>query len=114
MTSALLNLFILFLVFQTEPSRKPNKVTSQKYSHTIFMAVRNFVCKISEDAELLFTLYDAKQQKSFTENFVVQWHQDNAASDINHFYYNLRVLFSVSNVAFSSKIRFLRNRLWID
>nr|XP_018917246.1 PREDICTED: dedicator of cytokinesis protein 1 isoform X2 [Bemisia tabaci] len=78
----------------TEPSRKPNKITSQKYSHTIFMAVRNFVCKISEDAELLFTLYDAKQQKSFTENFVVQWHQDNAASDINHFYYNLRVLFS--------------------
>nr|CAD7205374.1 unnamed protein product [Timema douglasi] len=73
-------------------TKKTPKVVTQ-YSHIFFVSVRNFVCKMSEDAELLMTLYDAKEGRAFTENYVVRWSKEGLARDIDQLH-NLRVLFT--------------------
>lgn len=49
---------------------------------------------MTEDAELLMTLYDAKEYKAITENYVVHWSRDGLMSDLDQMY-NLRVMFTV-------------------
>jgi len=50
---------------------------------------------MSEDAELLMTLYDAKEGRAIAENYVVKWSKEGLAQDIDQLH-NLRVLFTVS------------------
>ena len=57
------------------------------------MAVRNFVCRIGEDTELLLCLYDAREWKPLTENYVVRWSRLGLTRDLD-LLGNLRVLFS--------------------
>lgn len=76
--------------------KKAQKTVTQ-YSHIFFVSVRNFVCKMSEDAELLMTLYDAKEGRAITENYVVRWSKEGLARDIDQLH-NLRVLFTVSKL----------------
>lgn len=52
-----------------------------------------------EDAELLITLYDAKDFKAITENYVVRWTKEGLMSDLDQMY-NLRVMFTVSSYTF--------------
>lgn len=78
------------------------------YSHIFFVSVRNFVCKMTEDAELLMTLYDAKENRAITENYVVKWSKEGLASDINQLH-NLRVLFTVSIKVFSNLSELVKN-----
>nr|CAD7428799.1 unnamed protein product [Timema monikensis] len=68
-----------FVSRQSGSTKKTSKVVTQ-YSHIFFVSVRNFVCKMSEDAELLMTLYDAKEGRAFTENYVVRWSKEGLAS----------------------------------
>lgn len=49
---------------------------------------------MSEDAELLITLYDGKEFKAITENYVVRWTKEGLMSDLDQMY-NLRVMFTV-------------------
>ncbi|XP_034240436.1 dedicator of cytokinesis protein 1 isoform X3 [Thrips palmi] len=72
--------------------KKTSKVVSH-YSYTLFVSLRNFVCKISEDTELLMALYDAKEGRVFTENYVVRWNKDSFTKDPDQLH-NLRVLFT--------------------
>nr|CAD7394077.1 unnamed protein product [Timema cristinae] len=81
-----------FVSRQSGSTKKTPKVVTQ-YSHIFFVSVRNFVCKMSEDAELLMTLYDAKEGRAFTENYVVRWSKEGLARDIDQLH-NLRVLFT--------------------
>ncbi|KAJ9589857.1 hypothetical protein L9F63_017012, partial [Diploptera punctata] len=74
------------------PMKKAQKTVTQ-YSHIFFVSVRNFVCKMSEDAELLMTLYDAKELRAITENYVVRWSKEGLTRDIDQLH-NLRVLFT--------------------
>lgn len=67
----------------------------QQYSHIFVVAVKNFTCKMNEDAELLITLYDAKENRAITENYVVRWSKDGLMSDLDQMY-TLRVMFTVS------------------
>lgn len=73
--------------------RKPTKPQTPVYSHTLFVSVRNFVCKMTEDVELLLTLYDAKESRAISENYVVFWCKEGLARDIDQLH-NLRVLFT--------------------
>lgn len=50
---------------------------------------------MTEDAELLMTLYDGKEYKAFTENYVVRWSKDGLMHDLD-LMYNLKVMFTVS------------------
>lgn len=49
---------------------------------------------MTEDAELLMTLYDGKEYKPITENYVVRWSKDGLMCDLDQMY-NLRVMFTV-------------------
>lgn len=77
----------------TSLKKKPVKLHSPVYSHIFFVSVRNFVCKMAEDVELLLTLYDSKDMKAITENYVVCWSREGLARDIDQLH-NLRVLFT--------------------
>lgn len=72
------------------------KTAIQQYSNIFLVAVRNFTSKMSEDAELLMTLYDGKEFKAITENYVVRWTKEGLMSDLDQMY-NLRVMFTVSD-----------------
>lgn len=61
-----------------------------KFSHNLLISVHNFVCKVNEDTELLFTLFDGEEMKAITENYLVKWNRSGIASYFN----NLRVLFT--------------------
>lgn len=50
---------------------------------------------MSDDAELLMFLYDAKEFKPITECYVVRWTKEGLMSDLDQMY-NLRVMFTVS------------------
>lgn len=52
---------------------------------------------MTEDAELLMTLYDGKEHKPITENYVVRWSKDGLMCDLDHMY-NLRVMFTVRHL----------------
>lgn len=78
-------------------NNNPNPVTKMKltnrHSHMFFVAVRNFVCRVGEDTELLMCLYDSKEWKPLTENYVVRWSRLGLAQDLDQLG-NLRVLFT--------------------
>ncbi|XP_003691692.2 dedicator of cytokinesis protein 1, partial [Apis florea] len=48
---------------------------------------------MAEDVELLLTLYDGREMKAITENYVVSWSKEGLARDIDQLH-NLRVLFT--------------------
>lgn len=66
---------------------------SSHYCHNLFVVVKNFVCRIGDDADLLMTLYDAKEQKFISENYYVQWAKCGLIKDLDQLN-NLRVLFT--------------------
>ncbi|KAG5840634.1 hypothetical protein ANANG_G00190820 [Anguilla anguilla] len=46
---------------------------STVHTYSLFMNLKNFVCNIGEDAELLMSLYDPDQSDFISENFLVRW-----------------------------------------
>ncbi|XP_020283330.1 dedicator of cytokinesis protein 1 isoform X3 [Pseudomyrmex gracilis] len=76
-----------------DTKKKCHKPQVPVYSHIFFVSVRNFVCKMAEDVELLLTLYDGREMKAITENYVVSWSKEGLARDIDQLH-NLRVLFT--------------------
>lgn len=87
--------FTYTINFQPEIKEVQPKTAIQQYSNIFLVAVRNFTCKMSEDAELLMTLYDGKEFKAITESYVVRWTKEGLMSDLDQMY-NLRVMFTVS------------------
>ncbi|KAM6954210.1 dedicator of cytokinesis protein 5 [Aplochiton taeniatus] len=43
------------------------------HTYSLLMSLKNFVCNIGEDAELLMSLYDPDQSEFISENFLVRW-----------------------------------------
>lgn len=80
--------------FQTEAKETPVKTAIQQFSHIFIVSVKNFTCKMNEDAELLMTLYDAKENRPITESYVVRWSKDGLMRDLDQMH-NLRVMFTV-------------------
>uniref|UniRef100_A0A6Q2YYE6 Dedicator of cytokinesis 5 n=1 Tax=Esox lucius TaxID=8010 RepID=A0A6Q2YYE6_ESOLU len=46
---------------------------STVHTYSLLMNLKNFVCNIGEDAELLMSLYDPDQSEFISENFLVRW-----------------------------------------
>lgn len=66
------------------------------HTHNLFVIVQNFVCRIGEHADLLMALYDGKEMKFISENYLVKWGKEGLMRDLDQLN-NLKVLFSVSN-----------------
>ncbi|NWH81015.1 DOCK2 protein, partial [Piaya cayana] len=62
-------------------------------SHSLYLCVRNFVCNIGEEAQLLMTLYDPGQQRSISESYVIRWASTGVPQDLE-LLNNLKVIFT--------------------
>ncbi|KAI1293752.1 Dedicator of cytokinesis protein 1 [Halotydeus destructor] len=74
---------------ESEGARAPKSY----HNHNLFVTVMNFVCRIGEDADLFMSLYDAKDMKFISENYLVRWGKEGLMRDLNQLN-NLKVLFS--------------------
>ncbi|XP_058812929.1 dedicator of cytokinesis protein 1 isoform X3 [Topomyia yanbarensis] len=76
-------------------SNNKNRIVESmnRHSHNLLLSVHNFVCRLCEDTEILFTLYDGDEMKAITENYVVKWSRQGVAADLDQFN-NIKVLFT--------------------
>ncbi|CAL8347289.1 unnamed protein product [Lota lota] len=64
---------------QEEKTRQQNlemrrqTLFSTVHTYSLLMNLKNFVCNIGEEAELLMSLYDPDQSEFISENFLVRW-----------------------------------------
>ncbi|XP_065556971.1 dedicator of cytokinesis protein 1-like isoform X2 [Artemia franciscana] len=54
----------------------------EKSNYTLFVAIRNFVCKVGEDAELIISVYDGLLLQPITESYYVTWDKKGLATDL--------------------------------
>uniref|UniRef100_A0A8C9VQN5 Dedicator of cytokinesis 2 n=1 Tax=Scleropages formosus TaxID=113540 RepID=A0A8C9VQN5_SCLFO len=62
-------------------------------THSLYVFVRNFVCRIGEDAELFMSLYDPIKQTIISENYLVRWGSKGFPKEIDMLN-NLKVVFT--------------------
>ncbi|XP_053150926.1 dedicator of cytokinesis protein 2 isoform X2 [Hemicordylus capensis] len=62
-------------------------------THSLYVFVRNFVCRIGEDAELFMSLYDPQKNTVISENYLVRWGSKGFVKEIDNFN-NLKVVFT--------------------
>nr|XP_033796805.1 dedicator of cytokinesis protein 1 isoform X1 [Geotrypetes seraphini] len=62
-------------------------------SFALFVNLKNVVCKIGEDAEVLMSLYDPVESKFISENYLVGWSSSGLPKDIDRLH-NLRAVFT--------------------
>uniref|UniRef100_A0A4W5LQ93 Dedicator of cytokinesis 5 n=1 Tax=Hucho hucho TaxID=62062 RepID=A0A4W5LQ93_9TELE len=73
----------LFRAFETASRSIDDRIQEEKmrrqslfstvHTYSLLMNLKNFVCNIGEDAELLMSLYDPDQSEFISENFLVRW-----------------------------------------
>lgn len=84
---------------QEEKSQRQNLELSRqaKFASTssfaLFVTLKNVVCKIGEDAEVLMSLYDSNEYKFISENYLVRWSSSGLVKDIDQLH-NLRAVFT--------------------
>ncbi|XP_049688052.1 dedicator of cytokinesis protein 2-like isoform X4 [Accipiter gentilis] len=62
-------------------------------SHSLYLCMRNFVCNIGEEAQLLMALYDPSEQRMISENYVIRWASTGVPQDIEMLN-NLKAVFT--------------------
>ncbi|XP_059148668.1 dedicator of cytokinesis protein 1-like isoform X3 [Physella acuta] len=62
-------------------------------SFNVYVMLRNFVCKIGEDSDIMINLFDAKEEKFISENYLVKWSKQGVPKDIDMIN-NFRVVFT--------------------
>ncbi|XP_076148096.1 dedicator of cytokinesis 2 [Alosa pseudoharengus] len=77
---------------QTDHSGISARIQSSP-THSLFVFVRNFVCRIGEDSELFMSLYDPQKQAIISENYLVRWGSGGFPADIEMLN-NLKVVFT--------------------
>uniref|UniRef100_A0A667Y522 Dedicator of cytokinesis 5 n=1 Tax=Myripristis murdjan TaxID=586833 RepID=A0A667Y522_9TELE len=69
----------LFRAHETASRSIDDRIQEEKslfstvHTYSLLMNLKNFVCNIGEDAELLMSLYDPDQSEFISENFLVRW-----------------------------------------
>ncbi|XP_016371850.1 dedicator of cytokinesis protein 1-like [Sinocyclocheilus rhinocerous] len=87
------------LLIRADRSQKQNLDLSRqaKFASTpsfaLFVTLKNVVCKIGEDAEVLMSLYDPIESKCISENYLVRWSSSGLVKDIDQLH-NLRAVFT--------------------
>ncbi|XP_041426843.1 dedicator of cytokinesis protein 1 isoform X2 [Xenopus laevis] len=82
---------------QEEKSLKNDISRQAKFAATpsfaLFVNLKNVVCKIGEDAEVLMSLYDPSESKFISDNYLVRWSSSGLPKDIDKLHY-LRAVFT--------------------
>ncbi|KAK5864804.1 hypothetical protein PBY51_016016 [Eleginops maclovinus] len=77
---------------QTDHSGISARIQSSP-THSLYVFVRNFVCRIGEDSELFMSLYDPIKQAIISENYLVRWGSKGFPKEIDMLN-NLKVVFT--------------------
>ncbi|CAG5990812.1 unnamed protein product, partial [Menidia menidia] len=77
---------------QTDHSGISARIQSSP-THSLYVFVRNFVCRIGEDSELFMSLYDPIKQTIISENYLVRWGSRGFPKEIDMLN-NLKVVFT--------------------
>uniref|UniRef100_A0A665TCF7 Dedicator of cytokinesis 2 n=1 Tax=Echeneis naucrates TaxID=173247 RepID=A0A665TCF7_ECHNA len=77
---------------QTDHSGISARIQSSP-THSLYVFVRNFVCRIGEDSELFMSLYDPNKQTIISENYLVRWGSKGFPKEIDMLN-NLKVVFT--------------------
>ncbi|MGH0168050.1 UNVERIFIED_CONTAM: hypothetical protein FKN15_057270 [Acipenser sinensis] len=77
---------------QTDHSGISARIQSSP-THSLYVFLRNFVCRIGEDAELFMSLYDPHKQAIISENYLVRWGSRGFPKEIDMLN-NLKVVFT--------------------
>uniref|UniRef100_A0A672I6T9 Dedicator of cytokinesis 2 n=1 Tax=Salarias fasciatus TaxID=181472 RepID=A0A672I6T9_SALFA len=77
---------------QTDHSGISARIQSSP-THSLYVFVRNFVCRIGEDSELFMSLYDPIKQTIISENYLVRWGDKGFPKEIDMLN-NLKVVFT--------------------
>ncbi|XP_071370325.1 dedicator of cytokinesis protein 2, partial [Centroberyx affinis] len=77
---------------QTDHSGISARIQSSP-THSLYVFVRNFVCRIGEDSELFMSLYDPIKQTIISENYLVRWGSKGFPREIDMLN-NLKVVFT--------------------
>uniref|UniRef100_A0A8C5J8E0 Dedicator of cytokinesis 1 n=1 Tax=Junco hyemalis TaxID=40217 RepID=A0A8C5J8E0_JUNHY len=78
---------------QEEKTDPENLSFAATPSFALFVNLKNVVCKIGEDAEVLMSLYDPLESKFISENYLVRWSSCGLPKDIDRLH-NLRAVFT--------------------
>ncbi|XP_077465336.1 dedicator of cytokinesis 2 [Stigmatopora argus] len=62
-------------------------------THSLYVFVRNFVCRVGEDSQLFMSLYDPSQQSIISENYLIRWGSKGFPQEIDMLN-NLKVVFT--------------------
>uniref|UniRef100_A0A7N6F7I4 Dedicator of cytokinesis 1 n=1 Tax=Anabas testudineus TaxID=64144 RepID=A0A7N6F7I4_ANATE len=80
-----------------QEEKTQNQDNISKFASTpafaLFVTLKNVVCKIGEDAEVLMSLYDPVESKFISENYLVKWSSSGLVKDIDQLH-NLRAVFT--------------------
>ncbi|KAM8973049.1 dedicator of cytokinesis protein 5 isoform 1-T1 [Pelodytes ibericus] len=63
------------------------------HTYTLYINLKNFVCNMGEDAELLMSLYDPDNSHFISENYLVRWGSSGMPKDIDKLN-NLQAVFT--------------------
>ncbi|KAM4621829.1 LOW QUALITY PROTEIN: dedicator of cytokinesis 2 [Polymixia lowei] len=77
---------------QTDHSGISARIQSSP-THSLYVFVRNFVCRIGEDSDLFMSLYDPNKQSIISENYLVRWGSKGFPKEIDMLN-NLKVVFT--------------------
>uniref|UniRef100_A0AAQ6ADD2 Dedicator of cytokinesis 2 n=1 Tax=Amphiprion ocellaris TaxID=80972 RepID=A0AAQ6ADD2_AMPOC len=77
---------------QTDHSGISARIQSSP-THSLYVFVRNFVCRIGEDSELFMSLYDPIKQCIISENYLIRWGKEGFPKEID-LLNNLKVVFT--------------------
>uniref|UniRef100_A0A8D3C682 Dedicator of cytokinesis 2 n=1 Tax=Scophthalmus maximus TaxID=52904 RepID=A0A8D3C682_SCOMX len=77
---------------QTDHSGISARIQSSP-THSFYVFVRNFVCRIGEDSDLFMSLYDPIKQSIISENYLVRWGSKGFPKEIDMLN-NLKVVFT--------------------
>jgi len=67
--------------------------TNKSHIFSLFVTVKNFVCRIGEDADVFMSLYDAKASKFISESYFVPWGKEGLPRKIEKLN-NMKVIFT--------------------
>ncbi|XP_078449223.1 dedicator of cytokinesis protein 1-like isoform X1 [Lampetra planeri] len=66
---------------------------SATHSYSLFVVLKNFVYRIREEAEVLMALYDPKENRFLSENYMVRWGKQGLPKEVE-LLHNTRVVFT--------------------
>lgn len=66
--------------------------TVPTFTHSLYVTIKNCVCKITDPSQILMTIYDVKEGRYISENYVVKWFKDGSI-DLEQLQ-NMKVLFT--------------------